>query len=207
METTTPLNQKATASAKPADYVGPICMGDVCSSPWYMSTKEIEVLKMMNVLLPDVADNTLKAHRITYWVLWIYVFKSMFAGAVHMFASDGGAQSIGSVKLDGFTQEGADSVVTMFGLWGMEQFVIGFIVLVILLRYKSLLPLAWAVYAIEYAGRALSHTFTPGLDTEHTPPGVMLDTLLVPLSIAMLVLAIYTTKQDGEEGKNLPKSI
>ena len=165
------------------------------------------MLKMMNVLLPDVADNTLKAHRITYWVLWIYVFKSMFAGAVHMFASDGGAQSIGSVKLDGFTQEGADSVVTMFGLWGMEQFVIGFIVLVILLRYKSLLPLAWAVYAIEYAGRALSHTFTPGLDTEHTPPGVMLDTLLVPLSIAMLVLAIYTTKQDGEEGKNLPKSI
>ena len=79
---------------------------------------------MMNVLLPDVADNTLKAHRITYWVLWIYVFKSMFAGAVHMFASDGGAQSIGSVKLDDFTQEGADSVVTMFGLWGMEQFVI-----------------------------------------------------------------------------------
>ena len=111
----------------------------------------------------EVADNKFKGNRIAYWVLWIYVFKSFFAGFVHMFASDGGAQSIGSVKLDSFTQGGADSVVTMFGLWGMEQFVIGLIVLVILWRYKSLIPLAWAIYAIEYSGRALSHVFTPGI--------------------------------------------
>lgn len=163
----------------------------------------MEVVNVMNVLLPKVADNKLNAHRVTYWVLWFYVFKSMFAGAVHMFASDGGAQSIGSVKLDTFTQEGADSVVTMFGLWGMEQFVIGFIVLVILLRYKSLLPLAWAIYALEYSGRALSHFFTPGLDTVHTPPGVMVDTLLVPLSIAMLIFAIYSTNQDGESSEDI----
>jgi hypothetical protein len=85
----------------------------------------------------------------------------------------------------------------MFGLWGMEQFVIGLIVLVILWRYKSLIPLAWAIYAIEYSGRALSHVFTPGLVTEHTPPGVMVDTVLVPLAIAMLFFAIFTTKRDG----------
>ena len=91
----------------------------------------------------------------------------------------------------------------MFGLWGMEQFVIGFIVLVILLRYKSLLPFAWAIYAIEYSGRALSHFFTPGLDTVSTPPGVMVDTLLVPLSIAMLVFAIYTTEQNGEPSEGV----
>lgn len=152
---------------------------------------------MMNILLPEVADNKFKGNRIAYWVLWIYVFKSFFAGFVHMFASDGGAQSIGSVKLDSFTQGGADSVVTMFGLWGMEQFVIGLIVLVILWRYKSLIPLAWAIYAIEYSGRALSHAFTPGLVTENTPPGVMVDTVLVPLAIAMLFFAIFTTKRDG----------
>ena len=45
----------------------------------------------------------------------------------------------------------------MFGLWGMEQFVIN----------KSLF-LAWAIYAID-SGRALSHVFTPGIVTEHTP--------------------------------------
>jgi len=158
--------------------------------------KEKEMFKVMNSLLPEVADNKFKGNKIAYWVLWVYVLKSIFAGVVHMFASDGGAQSIGSVKLDSFTQEGADSVVTMFGLWGMEQFVIGLIVLVILWRYKSLVPLAWAIYAIEYSGRALSHIFTPGLVTEHTPPGVLVDTVLVPLAIAMLIFAIFTPKRD-----------
>jgi hypothetical protein len=158
---------------------------------------------VMNTLFPEVADNVFKGNRIAYWVLWFYVFKSIFAGFVHMFASDGGAQSIGSVKLDSFTQGGADSVVTMFGLWGMEQFVIGLIVLVILWRYKSLIPLAWAIYAVEYSGRALSHEFTPGLVTEKTPPGVMVDTLLVPLAIVMLIFAIYTQKESKYSQINL----
>ena len=57
---------------------------------------------MMNILHPEVADNKFKGNRIAYWVL-PYVFKSFFAGFVHMFASDGGAQSIG----DSFTQGGA----------------------------------------------------------------------------------------------------
>ena len=153
----------------------------------------------MNILFPKVADNKFKGHKLAFWVLCLYVSKSFFAGFIHMFASDGGAQSIGSVSLDNFSQGGADSVVTMFGLWGLEQFVIGLIVLVILWRYKSLIPLAWAIYAIEYTGRALSHIFTPGLVTEHTPPGVMVDTILVPLAIIMLIFSIYTTKNRNVE--------
>ena len=153
----------------------------------------------MNILFPEVANNKFEGSKIAYWVLWLYVLKSFLAGIIHMFASDGGAQTIGSVSLDSFTQGGADSVVTMFGLWGMEQFVIGLIVFAILRRYKSLVPLAWAIYAIEYSGRVLSHAFTPGLATESTPPGVMLDTILVPLAIFMLIFSIHTAKKGQED--------
>ena len=111
-----------------------------------------------------------------------------------MFASDGGAQSIGSVLLDTFTQGGSDTVITVFGLWGMEQLVIGLIVLVILLRYKSLVPLAWLIYAVEYSGRELAHFYTPGLLTAHTPPGAVVDTILVPLAIIMFIFSLYTLK-------------
>ena len=80
---------------------------------------------MMDVLIPESANNEFKGHKLAIWLLYFYIFKSFFAGLVHMLASDGGGQSIGSISLDSFTQGGADSVVTMFGLWGMEQFVIG----------------------------------------------------------------------------------
>lgn len=158
---------------------------------------------MMDVLFPESANNEFKGHKLAIWVLYLYIFKSFFAGLVHMFASDGGAQSIGSVTLDSFTQGGADSVVTMFGLWGMEQFVIGFIALALLMRYKSLIPLIWAIYAVEYTGRALSHIFTPGLVTDHTPPGVMVDNVLVPLAIVMFIFSIYTTKKNEEIGSEV----
>lgn len=113
-----------------------------------------------------------------------------------MFAADGGAQSIGSVTLDQFSQGGADSVVTVFGLWGMEQLVIGLIAIVILLRYKALIPMMALVYVVEYAGRFAVPLYTPGLVTAHTPPGAMADNILVPLALVMLVLSLREPKKD-----------
>jgi len=150
---------------------------------------------MFKVLLPEKADNVYQGHILGKWLLYIYIFKSFFAGLLHMFAPDGGAQSIGSVTLDAFSSAGSDSVITMFGLWGMEQVIIGIIALVIITRYQSLIPLAWAIYALEYLGRFASRFFTPGLVTLNTPPGAIADTVLVPLAIFMCLFASWTSKK------------
>ncbi len=149
----------------------------------------------MGALLPKEANNTYAGHRLAKWVLYIYIFKSFLAGCIHMFAGDGGAQSIGSIKLDTFSQEASDTIVTVFGLWGMEQLVIGIIALTVVWRYKSLIPAIWAVYAIEYTGRGLAHLSSPGTATEHTPPGFVLDYVLLPLAIIMLIFAVKTSKR------------
>lgn len=149
---------------------------------------------MLKILLPEKADNTYKGYKITRWLLYLYILKSFFAGCVHMFATDGGAMSIGSVTLDAFSQGGADSVITMFGLWGMEQFVIGVIALIIIRRYQSLIPLLWGIYTLEYFGRFASRFFTPGLVTANTPPGAVADIVLVPLAIIMFIIAMTTSK-------------
>jgi len=150
---------------------------------------------MLENLFPKTADNNYKGNKIAKWVLYFYVFKSFFAGCVHMFASDGGAQSIGSVALDSFTQGGADSFVTMFAMWGMEQFVIGLIALVILWRYKSLIPMLWGVYAIEYIGRGVIPLIKPGLVTANTPPGAVMDYVLIPLAIGMFLFALLSSRE------------
>lgn len=149
----------------------------------------------MDILFPKIVDNHYKGHKIVLWILGFYVVKSFLASGIHMFAADGGAQSIGSITLDAFTQGGADSVITIFSLWGMEQFVIGIIVLVILWRYKSLIPFAWAIYSIEYLGRFFIPMLKPGFATDHVPPGAILDYILVPLAILMFVISIYTSKK------------
>lgn len=152
-------------------------------------------MKMLKILLPEEANNIYRGNKLTKWLLYIYIFKSFFAGCVHMFASDGGAMSIGSVTLDAFSQGGADSVVTMFGLWGMEQFVIGVFALIIITRYKSLIPMLWGIYVLEYFGRFTTRFFTPGLVTAETPPGALADTVLIPLAIIMFIIALHTTRR------------
>ena len=81
--------------------------------------------------------------------------------------------------------------VTIFGLWGMEQFVIGLIGAVILWRYKALIPVMALAYAIEYFGRFAAQWYTPGVTAENEPPGAVLDTVLVPLAFVMFGLSLW----------------
>jgi hypothetical protein len=147
-------------------------------------------LPLLDKIFPKTADNKFKGLRLAKWLLALFVAKSFFAGGIHMFAPDGGAQSIASVVLDQFSADGANTVITMFGLWGMEQVVIGMIGLVVLVRYNSLIPLMALVYVIEYMGRFLAELYTPGLTTEHAPPGAVTDNILVPLTVLMFLLSI-----------------
>ena len=149
---------------------------------------------MLEKLFPQPADDNYHGHKLGKWLLIFYTVKSFVAGSIHMFAADGGAQSIASITLDQFSQGAADSIVTIFGLWGMEQLVIGFISAMMLWRYKSLIPFMALVYAIEYFGRFASHWYTPGVTTLHTPPGAVMDYILVPLALVMLVLSLRETK-------------
>ncbi len=153
---------------------------------------------MWNKLFPKTVENEYKGHILGLTLLVIYTFKSFLSGVIHMFASDGGAQSIASVALDQFSGGGAESVITMFGLWGMEQFVIGLIVLVVITRYRGLIPMMALVYVIEYAGRMAIPLFTPGLVTAHTPPGASAAIVLVPLTVTMLILTLYIPMKKRE---------
>ena len=149
---------------------------------------------MMKKVFPRTVDNTYDGLEIAKWVLVLFIAKSFFAAGVHMFAPDGGAQSIASMALDQFTQGGADSVVTMFGMWGIEQLVIGLIGVVVLVRYRALIPMMALVYVVEYALRFAAPMFTPGVVTAHTPPGRMADFVLVPLSVVMFALSLITPR-------------
>lgn len=145
---------------------------------------------MRGLLFPATVDNVYRGRAGALWLLVLFVAKSFVAAGIHMVAPDGGASSIASVTLDAFTPEGANSVITMFGLWGAEQFVIGLIALVVLLRYRALVPLMALAYVVEYALRFAAPLYTPGLATLHTPPGAVADYVLVPLSLVMFALSV-----------------
>jgi hypothetical protein len=144
---------------------------------------------MIDRILPKQADNTYRGHPIAKWVLILLTIKALVAGLIHMFTSDGGAQSIASITLDNFAQGAADTVITIFALWGLSQFLIGLISMVVLWRYKALIPMMYVIFLIEYTMRFAMPLFTPGVASVGTPPGVILDHVLLPVTAIMTILA------------------
>jgi hypothetical protein len=71
----------------------------------------------------------------------------------------------------------------------------GIVYLVVLLRYRSLIPLMFIFIFVEYLGRELVGLAKP-LAVSHIPPGAVGDYVLIPLSAAMFVLSLFAAKKE-----------
>jgi hypothetical protein len=61
---------------------------------------------------------------------------------IHIFSSDGGAGSIAGMNL---AISGTNEVIYSFALWSAEQLVYTLLQLLVILRYRSLIPLMWGI--------------------------------------------------------------
>lgn len=145
---------------------------------------------MLNQIFPTPADNTFRGHALAKWMFLILTLVTIARSLVHMFAADGGAQSIATIALDSFTSSGADTVITMFGLWGLSQLIIGLVYAVVFWRYQSLIPMMYLTMLFEYVMRLIAPLYTPGIATTGTAPGSVGDYILIPLVAVMLILSV-----------------
>ena len=140
---------------------------------------------LRNLLLPSRADNTLRGSRVPWYLLIVVASIGVVRSCIHIFAADGGAASIAGMKL---TPGNANEVIFAFALWGSAQLVYALLQWVVILRYRSLVPLMWAVQLLETLGRMLVGRIKP-VTFAHTPPGAYQNYVYLVLCLAMLGLA------------------
>ena len=126
---------------------------------------------MIEKLLPQPVTNHYSGHRLAKWIFAAITVFTIGRSLIHMFAADGGAQSIASITLDAFTPGGAKTVVTIFALWGLSQLIIGLLYAIVLWRYQSLIPLMYVSFAFEYFMRLIAGAYSPGVEKLATAPG------------------------------------
>jgi len=105
---------------------------------------------------------------------------------IHLFAADGGAQSIATIDT---SVAGGSNIIAIFGQWGATQLLLALLLWVLLLRYRGLLPLVIAVLLVEPFFRALSGNLKP-IETMGTAPGAALNWFAVPILAVVLYLAL-----------------
>ena len=117
----------------------------------------------------------------------IYLLVMVVRSCIHLFAADGGAQSIAGIDT---SVEGGDNIIAIFHQWGAIQLILAVLLLVLFLRYPGLTPLILLTLALDpvmrfIAGQMMSVTSTG------TPPGEALNAasfyLLTLVFIASLI--------------------
>jgi len=104
-------------------------------------------------MFPKQLTNDYKGSLIAKWVFILLTIVTIGRSLIHAFAPDGGAQSIATIPLDSFTQNGAATVILIFALWGLSQLLLGFIYIVVLWRYQTLVPFMYLLMIVEYIMR------------------------------------------------------
>jgi len=117
----------------------------------------------------------------------IYLLVMVVRSCIHLFAADGGAQSIAGIDT---SVEGGNNIIAIFHQWGAIQLILAVLLFVLFFRYPGFTPLILLTLVLDpvmrfIAGQMMSLTSTG------TPPGEALNgaafCLLALLLIASLI--------------------
>ena len=144
---------------------------------------------MLDRILPKRIDNDYRGHRFALWAFYPITLMTVGRSLIHIFRSDGGAQSIATIPLDTFVAGGAETVISVFALWGLSQLLIGLLFVLVSFRYRAMIPLMYVLILAEYLGR-IAIGLTKPIVTVGTPPGGPGNLVMIALGVIGLVLSL-----------------
>ena len=143
---------------------------------------------MLETLFPRPADNRYPGHRLGLWLFSLMPVKALM-GLNVMVNAPVVAQSADGIGLSAFDPNARSAFLFMFAAWGLGQVLLGLASLLVLLRYRSLVPLAFLALLLEQVGRGLLHLRWPVAHAGGSPGatlnGVLLGILLLGFALSL----------------------
>ena len=150
--------------------------------------------------LPTEVNNNYRGLKLALWFFYLYLLLVAFRSFTHMFAQDAGLNSIASIIIfPEVNNLNPNSVIYFIGsLWGSSQIVVFFISIIFLIKYKSLLSLAWLVFVLDNLLRIISMTMY-NLDQNYlnsaAPGGLVGTSVMLFVTLFMFFISIIERKQ------------
>lgn len=148
---------------------------------------------MLAKLFPRVADNQYCGQRLGLWLFALMPLK-IAMGVNVVFNAPSVARSADGIPLQTFGPSGSAAFLSMFAAWGLCQLVLGLACLVVLLRYRSLVPAAFLALLLEQAGRKLLQLHWP-IERIGTPPGTFINAALLSIMVLGLLLSLWPARR------------
>lgn len=146
---------------------------------------------MLNQLLPRQVDNTYRGSRLALWLFGMLVLLRSIISLNSIFNGDIVASSADGIPLDTFPPDGAQTVVSLFANLGLSNFMICLLCIVVLVRYRALIPFMFTLLLLQHLSKKLILQFLPIVRTG-SPPADVINLVLLTLMVAGLALSLWS---------------
>ena len=137
-------------------------------------------------LLPDSTNAAYRGRPVAAWGLALLGVLTVLPGAIHAFLPDGGAGVIAGIDLT----HNAQTIIATFAWVGATQIVWGALMLLVALRYRSLVPLLLALILVERTIIALNLWLLKAGPDAHHPPEAWATLAAIPVIALLLALSL-----------------
>ena len=150
---------------------------------------------MLMRLFPKHINNDYRGHVLAIWLLVPLVLMKFLQGAnVAGLLGTGNSrqvlEAVDNVPVSTFPAEAASHLVFLFAAWGVGIFILGLLGMVVLLRYRAMIPLMYLLLLIEQVGRkalATVHLDRPFVSLTASPANLINWGFLLALAIGFLL--------------------
>jgi multisubunit Na+/H+ antiporter MnhC subunit len=145
---------------------------------------------MLHRLLPRTGDNAYLGSRLALWLFGALLLMRLAMSVNSIFNGADVLQSADGIPLDTYPPDAAGSMVALFALLGLARLVTIAIGVLVLVRYRSLVPLMFALLLLEHAARALVLHFVP-ITRGAAPVVPVINSVLLALMSVGLALSLW----------------
>jgi hypothetical protein len=146
---------------------------------------------MWKRFFPPHIDNTYNGGKTALWLFGVALALKLMMGLNCTFNGYDVATRADGIPLETFSAPAVRTVVYLFATWGFSQIVLAVLSVVVLVRYRSMIPFAFALVLMEVVGRKTIAYFLP-VPRLGTPPAVFVNPLLIAIMTGGLVLSLMT---------------
>ena len=105
---------------------------------------------MLARIFPAGFDNRYRGVRAGLWLFGLVTLQRFAISFTHVFSADGGAQTASRMPLDTYPAGAAQNIIALMSRMGLEQFLLACLMLLALVRYRTMIPLMFLVVVAQY---------------------------------------------------------
>jgi len=104
-------------------------------------------------IFPRQINNTYRGHAAGVWLFALIVLLKLIMGSNSVINTRAVATGADGIPLDSLGSGAADTVVSLFALLGLGQVVLAALGVVVLVRYRAMIPLMFLLLLVDHLGR------------------------------------------------------